>query len=336
MEKEDALKMLNLKHHIVESNGIRIHVAEQGEGPLVLLCHGFPETWYSWRHQLPALAEAGFRAVAPDMRGYGETESPVAVDQYTLLHLVGDMVGLLDALGVEKAVIVGHDWGAPVAWHAALLRPDRFRGVIGLSVPFLPLGQVYPSEQLPETADAVFYQAYFQTPGVAEAEMERDIRLSVRSTLYTLSGDFPVPQAVPGTDTPRAGMIPKQSGLHATRIDPTSLPPWISEEEANVYVEQFSKSGYRGGLSWYRNIARNRELLSAFSGMKINVPALYASGDRDLVLAFQGMDKVIAELPQNVPLLQETVLFSGCGHWVQQERPQEVNAAILGFLKAIS
>src|SRR5580698_9349958 len=142
--------MFDLKHHIVEANGIRIHVAEQGEGPVVLFCHGFPESWYSWRHQLPALAEAGFRAVAPDMRGYGETESPTAIDQYTLLHLVGDMVGLLDALCVEKAVIVGHDWGAPVAWYAALLRPDRFRGVVGLSVPFLPLGQVYTSPQLPE------------------------------------------------------------------------------------------------------------------------------------------------------------------------------------------
>jgi pimeloyl-ACP methyl ester carboxylesterase len=268
------------------------------------------------------------------MRGYGETECPAAVDQYTLLHLVGDMVGLLDALGVEKAVIVGHDWGAPVAWHAALLRPDRFRGVVGLSVPFLPLGQVYTSPQLPETADAVFYQTYFQTPGVAEGELEQDIRSTVRSLLYTLSGDFPVPQVVEGI--PGVGMIPKRGGLLATQINPASLPPWISEAEANVYVEQFSKSGYRGGLSWYRNINRNRELLSAFNGLKINIPALYAAGDRDLVLAFQGMDSAIAALPGNVPLVQRTVLFPGCGHWTQQERPNEVNAALLEFLKAIA
>jgi pimeloyl-ACP methyl ester carboxylesterase len=325
--------VFDLKHSIIESNGIRIHVAEQGEGPVVLFCHGFPETWYSWRHQLPALAKAGFRAVAPDMRGYGETESPVAVDQYTLLHLVGDMVGLLDALRVEKAVVVGHDWGAPVAWHAALLRPDRFRGVVGLSVPFLPLGQVYTSPQVPETADAVFYQTYFQAPGVAERELEQDIRATVRSLLYTLSGDFPVQQAVPGI--PSAGMIPKRGGLMATRINPVSLPAWISEAEANVYVEQFSKSGYHGGLNWYRNIDRNRELLSAFNGLKINVPALYAAGDRDVVLAFQGMDSVIAGLPQTVPLLQPTVLLPGCGHWTQQERPSEVNAALLEFLKTI-
>jgi pimeloyl-ACP methyl ester carboxylesterase len=268
------------------------------------------------------------------MRGYGETESPAAVDQYSLLHLVGDMVGLLDALGVEKAVIVGHDWGAPVAWHAALLRPDRFRGVVGLSVPFLPLGQVYTSPQLPETADAVFYQAYFQTPGVAEAELEHDIRSTVRSLLYTLSGDFPVPQVVQGI--PIVGMVPKQGGLLSTTINPASLPPWISEADANVYVEQFSKTGYRGGLSWYRNIDRNRELLSAFNGLKVNVPALYAAGDRDVVLAFQGMDSAIAALSRNVPLLQRTVLFPGCGHWTQQERPNELNATLLGFLNAIA
>jgi pimeloyl-ACP methyl ester carboxylesterase len=180
-----------LTHRSIETNGIRMHVAEQGEGPLVLLCHGFPELWYSWRYQLEALAAAGFHAVAPDMRGYGQTDRPEAIDQYTLLHLVGDMVGLLDALNQEKAVIAGHDWGAPVAWHAALLRPDRFRAVISLGVPFLARGQVYPSRSAPETDEAVFYQSYFQAPGVAEADFERDVRLSVRSILYGASGNAP-------------------------------------------------------------------------------------------------------------------------------------------------
>ncbi len=171
--------MSELKQRKIEANGIRMHIAEQGDGPLVIMCHGFPESWYSWRHQLSALAKAGFHAVAPDMRGYGQTDRPDAIDQYSLLHLIGDMVGLVDALGAETAVIVGHDWGAPVAWHAAQLRPDRFRGVIGLSVPFLPRGQVHPSEKLPETDDAVFYQQYFQEPGVAEADLERDVHFSV-------------------------------------------------------------------------------------------------------------------------------------------------------------
>ncbi len=157
--------MTNIQHRTVETNGIRMHVAEQGTGPLVVLCHGFPESWYSWRHQLRALAEAGFRAVAPDMRGYGETDRPGAIDQYTLLHLVGDMVGLVDALGAESAVIVGHDWGAPVAWHAALLRPDRFRAVIGLSVPYRPRGTVRPTTVMPQTDDALVLSAVLPGAG---------------------------------------------------------------------------------------------------------------------------------------------------------------------------
>src|SRR5271166_356557 len=181
--------MTGITHRFIETNGIRMHIAEKGGGPLVLLCHGFPESWYSWRHQLDALAASGFHAVAPDMRGYGQTDRPDAIDQYTLLHLVGDMVGLLDALGAETAVIAGHDWGAPVAWHAALLRPDRFRAVIGLSVPYRPRGKVRPTTVMPRTNDAVFYQLYFQQPGVAEADLEADPRASVRGSLMRLSGD---------------------------------------------------------------------------------------------------------------------------------------------------
>jgi len=326
--------MSKAKHHTVNANGIRIHLVEQGEGPVVLLCHGFPEIWHSWRHQLSALVEAGFRAVAPDMRGYGDTESPEAIDQYTLLHLVGDMVGVLDALGVETAVIAGHDWGAPVAWHAALLRPDRFRGVVGLSVPFIPRGQVFTSPKTPATEDAVFYQEYFQAPGVAEAEYEQNIRTSVRSALYSLSGDFPGGQALLNADS--VGMVSRNDGLLARMVDPPSLPSWISEAEVDVYVAQLSRSGYRGGLNWYRNISRNGELLAAFDGLKITVPALYIAGDRDLVLAFRGMDSVIATLKQRVPLLQQTIILPGCGHWTQQERPKEVNSAIIGFLKSIA
>jgi epoxide hydrolase A/B len=195
-------------HRFIDTNGINMHMAEQGEGPLVLLCHGFPESWYSWRHQLPTLAEAGFRAVAPDMRGYGRTDRPEPIDQYTLFHLVGDMVGLLDALGAAQAVIAGHDWGAPVAWHAALMRPDRFRAVIGLSVPFRPRGPDRPTTVMPQTEDAVFYQLYFQTPGVAEAEFEQDIPRFIRATLYSISGDM-------SRREPTAMMVPRQGGLQA-------------------------------------------------------------------------------------------------------------------------
>src|SRR5215469_5390561 len=321
-------------HRFVETNGIRMHLAEQGEGPLVLLCHGFPESSYSWRHQLSALAAAGFRAVAPDMRGYGNTDRPEPIDQYTLLHLIGDMIGVLDSLDHETAVIAGHEWGAPVAWHAALLRPDRFRAVIGLSVPFIPRGEVYPSKNYPETDDAVFYQRYFQSPGVAEADLETDVRLTTRALLYQASGDAPLP-AVRSEQPGHVFMIPREGGLRATLVNPTALPPWITEADVEIYVDQFKRTGYRGGLNWYRNIDRNWELMAPFAGLKITVPALLIAGDRDLVLAFRGMDQVIANLSQSVPKLQKALILPGCGHWTQQERPQEVSEAMLESLRQI-
>jgi pimeloyl-ACP methyl ester carboxylesterase len=326
--------MRGLTHRFVETNGIRIHVAEQGDGPLVLLCHGFPELWYSWRHQLSALAAAGFHAVAPDMRGYGQTDRPEVIDQYTLLHLVGDMVGLLDALGHETAVIVGHDWGAPVAWHAALLRPDRFRAVIGLSVPFIPRGPDYPSKSFPETDETVFYQGYFQSPGVAEADLEHDVRFSMRTFLYDGSGDASY-SAIKADPAGHVFMVPRKGGMMANRVNPTSLPPWLTEADVEVYVDQFERTGYRGGLNWYRNIDRNWELMAPFAGLKITVPALLIAGDRDLVLAFRGMDQVISNLPKNVPKLQKTLILPGCGHWTQQERPREVNDAMIAFLQRL-
>jgi len=326
--------MRGLTHRFVETNGIRIHVAEQGDGPLVLLCHGFPELWYSWRHQLSALAAAGFHAVAPDMRGYGQTDRPEVIDQYTLLHLIGDMVGLLDALGHETAVIVGHDWGAPVAWHAALLRPDRFRAVIGLSVPFIPRGPDYPSKSFPETDETVFYQSYFQSPGVAEADLEHDVRFSMRTFLYDGSGDASY-SAIKADPAGHVFMVPRKGGMMANRVNPTSLPPWLTEADVKVYVDQFKRTGYRGGLNWYRNIDRNWELMAPFAGLKITVPALLIAGDRDLVLAFRGMDQVISNLPKNVPKLQKTLILPGCGQWTQQERPREVNDAMIAFLQRL-
>ena len=318
--------MSEARHRIVETNGIRIHVAEQGTGPLVLLCHGFPESWYSWRHQLRALADAGFHAVAPDMRGYGRTDAPAEIDRYTLLPLVGDMVGLVEALGAESAAIAGHDWGAPVAWHAALLRPDRFRAVIGLSVPFRPRGSARPSTMMPRTDDAVFYQLYFQAPGVAEAELERDVRDSIRRLAFTGSGDGPGGSL---------GMVPRAGGFLSQTTNPTSLPSWLSEADIDFYAAEFSRTGFRGGLNWYRNIDRNWELLAAFAGARVTVPALYVVGDRDLVVAFPGMDQLIPNLSKFVPNLRRTIMLPGCGHWTQQERPKEVNAAMVDFLEGL-
>jgi pimeloyl-ACP methyl ester carboxylesterase len=321
--------MAELNHRTIETNGIRMHIAEQGTGPLVILCHGFPESWYSWRHQLAALADAGFHAVAPDMRGYGQTDRPAEIDKYTLLHLVGDIVGLLDALGEPSAVIAGHDWGAPVAWHAALLRPDRFRAVIGLSVPFRPRGSVRPTTVMPRTDEATFYQLYFQEPGVAEAELERDVRATMRTVAWAASGDR-------GDSNPAGiGMVPKSGSFLSAMGKPEALPPWLTEADIDFYAGEFARTGFRGGLNWYRNIDRNWELLAPYAGSVVTVPALYVAGDRDLVLAFRGMDQLIANLTKFVPQLRKTLILPGCGHWTQQERRDEVNAVMLEFLKGL-
>ena len=317
----------DIKHRTVETNGIRMHIAEQGEGPLVVLCHGFPESWYSWRHQLPALAAAGFHAVAPDMRGYGQTDRPEAIDQYTLFHLVGDIVGLVDELGERQAVIAGHDWGAPVAWTAAQLRPDRFRAVIGLSVPFRPRGTARPTSVMPQTDEAMFYQLYFQEPGVAEAEFERDPRSTLSGLLYWGSGAAPRGER-------RLGMVPKGGGFLGARQVP-ALPSWLTEADLDFYAAEFARTGFRGGLNWYRNIDRNWELTALFAGKTVEVPALYVAGDRDLVVSFPGMDQLLPNLTRFVPKLRQTIMLPGCGHWTQQERPAEVNAAMLDFLKSL-
>src|ERR1700730_5464204 len=231
----------DVTHHMVEANGIRMHIAEQGTGPTVLLCHGFPELWYSWRHQLSALAAAGFHAVAPDMRGYGQTDAPQEIDRYTLLHAVGDTVGLLDALGIARAVIAGHDWGATVAWLAAQLRPDRFSAVIALSVPYRTRGTVQPTSVMPRTDDAVWYQLYFQEPGVAEAEFDRNVRTSFRIGRINVSGDAP-PRTHP------FGMVSLPGGLFG-RVPPVPppLPAWLTEADIDYYTSEFTRTGFRGG-----------------------------------------------------------------------------------------
>ena len=318
--------MPDVTHRMIETNGVRLHVAEQGEGPLIILCHGFPECWYSWRHQLPALAKAGFRAVAPDLRGYGRSGRPQEVEKYTILHDIGDIVGLIDALGVEQAVIAGHDIGAAIAWQAALLRPDRFRAVIALSPPFRPRafgGSVPPTTLMPQDEHAVFYQLFLQSPA-AEAALGRDLRRTFRSQFFALSGDRP-PSAGGGFP---AGMVPRAGGLPA---DPASLPPWVTESDIDVYVEEFTRSGLLGPLSWWRNIDRSWELMAAFGGAKVTVPALHIAGDRDFILAAFQQD--VARQSMFVPKLQPTILLPGCGHWTQQERAAEVSAAMIDFIR---
>jgi pimeloyl-ACP methyl ester carboxylesterase len=279
---------------------------------------------------LRALAAAGFHAVAPDMRGYGQTDAPQEIDRYTLLHMVGDMLGLLDALGIAQAVIAGHDWGAPVAWHAGQLRPDRFRAVIALSAPFRARGPVRPTSVMPRTNEAVWYQLYFQHPGVAEADFDRNVRTSFRIGRINVSGDAP-PRPQP------FGMVPLQGGLFA-RLPavPPPLPPWLTEADIDYYTSEFTRTGFRGGLNWYRNIDRNWELLAPFDGVPVSVPALYIAGDRDPVIKFPGMDRHLADQPKFVLQLRGPIMLPGCGHITQEERAAEVSSAIIDLIRHLS
>jgi len=307
-----------------------MHIAEAGSGPLVLLLHGFPESWYSWRHQLVALAAAGYHAVAPDQRGYCETGPPGGtgpdragdddVGGYTMLHLTGDVIALMDALGAEQAVVAGHDWGAPVAWHTALFRPDRIRGVIGLSVPYRPRGSSAPVATLRRTLGESFYIVYFQQPGVADAELSRDPAATFRKLLYSLSGD-----------APGMGLIPAGAGFLDAAAEPERLPAWLSQADIDAYAGQYAQAGFTGPLNWYRNMDRNWELTAAWQHARITTPALFIAGDRDPVLRFARLDG----LAEFLPGLARSVILPGCGHWTQQERPDEVSAAMTGFLAGL-
>jgi pimeloyl-ACP methyl ester carboxylesterase len=302
-------------HRSVEVNGIRLHIAEQGQGPLVLLCHGWPELWYSWRQQLQALAAAGYHAVAPDMRGYGDSTAPEEIGAYTLLHLVGDLVGLVAALGESKAVIVGHDWGATVAWTAAQLRPDLFPAVVALSVPFRRRAPAPPLESLRKAGQQNSYLFYFQTPGLAEAELERDIPTTFRR--LAAGGSL---------------MIPPGRGLLDGFADPERLPGWLSPEDLAVYVTAYQRSGFRGGLNWYRNMERNWELLAPWQDAAIRQPVLFIAGSEDGAIRLPASAAALAQMPETVPGLKRKVIIDGGGHWIQRQRAAEVNAALLDFL----
>jgi pimeloyl-ACP methyl ester carboxylesterase len=315
-----------ISHRFVDARRLRMHIAEAGTGPLVLLLHGFPECWYSWRHQLRALAEAGYHAVAPDQRGYGRTGGPPEAEEYTILHLTGDVIALLDALGEPSAVVAGHDWGAPVAWHTALLRPDRVRGVIGLSVPYRPRGSRRPIPAMRQALGDGFYMVYFQQPGVADAELSRDPRQTFTRLLYSASGDGPA--GVP--------VVPPGGGfLDICAEPPGGLPAWLTSEDIDTFVAEYQDSGFTGPLNWYRNLDRNWELTAAWHHAPVTVPALYLAGDRDLVVTFSGGPGMLPRLRDCAPLLREPVLLSGCGHWTQQERPDEVSKAMTGFIREL-
>jgi pimeloyl-ACP methyl ester carboxylesterase len=286
------------------TNGIELHAVEEGEGPLVVLCHGFPELAYSWRHQVPVLARAGYHVLAPDMRGYGRSSAPAEVEAYDVVTLCGDMCGVLDALGEERAIFVGHDWGANVAWQLAVLHPERVSAVAGLSVPFVPRAPAAPIPIMRRHLGEDFYIVWLQQPGVADAALAADVRRTL-----TTSRQWTAQWA-------------EEDGPARKR------PPWLSESELEVYVDAFERTGFTGGLNWYRNIDRNWELTEAVAERRVQAPAMFLTGELDPVRRFMPAEAMTGWVLD----MRSEVVVPGAGHWVQQQAPEEVNAALLDFL----
>ena len=309
----------------IATNGIELKIAEQGQGPLVLLLHGFPESWYSWRHQFEPIANAGFKCVAPDMRGYGESDAPEDIAAYNQVEVVNDIVGLVSALGYEQAIVIGHDWGAPTAWSCAKDFPEVFTAVGALSVPFSPRPDTPPLDTLKAIFKHMFfYQLYFQEPGVAEAELERDIEVSLRKFLHMASGDVDVTSFQPK---------PADADLLSDLADPGKLGDWCSEQDLAYYVSQFEKHGFRGPLSYYRN-HNETWFMTSDRPLEIHQPAMFAAGDKDGVIMMAA--EALKNMPKHVKDLRINQLIPGAGHWTQQEAPDVVNQLIVQFLQEVS
>ncbi|MDX2166453.1 MAG: alpha/beta hydrolase [Deltaproteobacteria bacterium] len=316
--------MSDVTHRQLDVNGVSLHVAECGSGFPVLFSHGFPELWYSWRHQMTALAQAGYRAIAPDQRGYGDSSAPQEIRAYSMHHLVGDMVGILDALGLERAVVVGHDWGGAVAWQTALMAPHRVAGVVGVNTPHFPRMPIKPTDVMRAMSQGHFhYILYFQEPGVAEAELDADPARTLRG--FFQSPDRARLEALLAQGP--AALGPQSGGL-LDRLPDAPHGAFLTSEDFAVYEAAYRRTGFRGGINWYRNFDYNWETTAYQSGARVAAPALMITADLDPVLR----PELAAGMAQWVPQLRRTVLVSDCGHWTQQEKPAAVNAALLEFL----
>lgn len=309
----------------VAVDGVDLHLLESGTGPLVVLCHGFPELAYSWRHQLVALAAAGYHAVAPDQRGYGASSRPADVADYDIEHLSGDVAGLIEVLGEDRAVVVGHDWGAPVVWHTAQRHPDRVRGVVGMSVPFLPRPDRSPIDLFKEMfTDTWFYILYFQEPGPADEELGRDPMVTQSRLFHAISaagiGDV---GALLG---PRDGR-----GMLERLPEAPDVLPWLSADELAHYAAEFRRTGYTGPLNWYRNMGRNWELTADLAGTGIALPSAFVAGEADPVPTMTAPDRMGDHLSD----LRSVTMVPGAAHWVQQEQPEAVNEVLLAFLATL-
>ncbi|GMI84163.1 hypothetical protein like AT4G15960 [Hibiscus trionum] len=314
--------MEGIEHRVVKVNGINMHLAEKGEGPVILFIHGFPELWYSWRHQIVALSSMGYRAVAPDLRGYGDSDAPDSVASYTCFHIVGDLVELINVVAPDerKVFVVGHDWGALLAWYLCLFRPDKVKALVNLSVPFIRFNrEIKPLDAWRSYYGNDYYMCRFQKPGEIEAEFAEIGTDRVEKEMLI---DFPV-------------LLPKGKLFKRPLDEPITLPCWLSEEEANYYVTKFQKTGYTGGLNYYRNLDRNWELLAPWAGCEVKTPAKFIVGDEDLVYHMPGIKDHIhgGGFKEDVPLLQEVVVMEGVGHFINMKKPDEINNHIYNFFR---
>ncbi|MYX93472.1 alpha/beta fold hydrolase [Streptomyces sp. SID486] len=318
-----------LRHRTVEAPAGRLHLVEQGTGPLVLLVHGFPESWYSWRRQLPALAAAGHRAVAVDVRGYGRSSKPEATDAYRMLDLVEDNVAVVRALGEENAVVVGHDWGSTIAATSALLHPEVFHAVGLLSVPYAPPGGPRPTDVFRQIGggEQEFYVSYFQEAGRAEAEIEPDVRGWLAGFYSALSADTMPAQGEPDPHFVASG------GRLRDRFPKGALPAWLSEDDLDVYAGEFERTGMTGALNRYRSMDRDWEDLAPHRGAPIKQPSLFIGGALDASTTW--MSDAIDAYPAALPNLSASHILEGCGHWIQQERPDEVNSLLTDWLATL-
>jgi pimeloyl-ACP methyl ester carboxylesterase len=325
-----------MRHQVADARGTRIHYVEEGSGPLVLLVHGFPESWYSWRHQLPVIAEAGFRAAAIDVRGYGRSSAPLEVEAYGMLQHVSDNLGVVEALAGRgsPAIIIGHDWGAPIAACSALLRPDIFTAVAMLSVPYRPPGGRRPTEAFAELGrqagqDEEFYISYFQEPGRAEREAEIDVRSWLLGFYVAASADGARPE--PGAGT--IATVARGTMLRDRFPAPGPLPGWLTEDDLEFYTGEFERTGFRGALNRYRNVDRDWQDLQPWRGAPIRVPSLFIGGEKDGPTRWGA--RAIGRFPDTLPDLRGSHILPGCGHWVQQERPDEVSRLLVDWLKSL-
>ncbi|MGE3076746.1 MAG: alpha/beta fold hydrolase [Dehalococcoidia bacterium] len=308
----------------VERGGVRLRVFHAGDGPLVVLLHGYPELAYSWRHQFGPLVAAGFRVAAPDQRGYGGSSSPPTIEDFSLEQLAADVVSVIDHFGERSAVVIGHDWGAPVAWRTALRHPERVHAVGSLSVPHAKRSSRPPLELMREAAGPEFihYVDYFQEPGRVEKEFEADVRAALLGFLWSICGDAPREE--------RFKPIPVKGRFIDSVVVPAQLPGWLTTGDLDTYAAEFERTGFRGGLNWYRNMTRNWEE-SADLGDVVAQPALFVTGSRDPARNPGAM----AHLRDVAPNLVVEETIEGCGHWTQQERPERVSQLLTEFVQAV-